>query len=211
MTNVFIVSAPSGSGKSTLLRGVFERDNALVFSISYTTRAPRGQEVHGRDYFFISRQEFEAEIAARAFLEWAEVFGNYYGTHRRFLDEATATGKDLVLDIDVQGARQLKGKFPEAVSIFILPPSRQELEQRLRARSEDSDEVIERRLRAAAGEISRSKDYDYVIVNRDVDEATDNLAAVFKAERLRRDKKDDEIRRILETFEEALTDESAED
>lgn len=209
MTNVFIVSAPSGSGKSTLLRGVFERDDSLVFSISYTTRAPRGQEAHGRDYFFIGHEEFEAEIAAGAFLEWAKVFGNYYGTHRRFLDEAAAAGKDLVLDIDVQGARQLRSKFPEAVSIFILPPSRQELDQRLRARSEDSDEVIERRLRAAAGEMRRSTDYDYVIVNRDVAEATDSLAAIFKAERLRRDKKEDEIRRILETFEVALADESA--
>jgi len=203
MTNVFIVSAPSGSGKSTLLRGVFERDRNLVFSISYTTRPPRGREVNGKDYFFITREEFEQEIGREAFLESADVFGYYYGTHRRFHDEAIAAGKDLVLDIDVQGARQLRCRFPDATSIFILPPSRDELEKRLRARSEDSDEVIERRLRGAAGEIRRYHEYDYVIVNRDVEEATGDLGAIFKAERRRLAKKEDEIRSILESFEQS--------
>jgi len=206
MTNVFIVSAPSGSGKSTLLRGVMATDDRLVFSISYTTREPRGREVDGEDYFFVSREEFEAKIRRDEFLEWAEVFGNYYGTHRRFHDQAVAEGKDLVLDIDVQGARQLRSRFPEAVSIFILPPSRSELEQRLRARSEDSSEVIERRLRGAASEIRNYRDYDYVIVNRDVAEATDGLAAIFKAERKRREKKEEEILEILRSFEQPGTE-----
>ncbi len=201
MTNVFIVSAPSGSGKSTLLGRVLAADAHLLFSVSYTTRAPRGKEVDGKDYCFISREEFEERIGRGEFLEWAKVFDHYYGTHRRFYDQAVAEGKDLVLDIDVQGARQLKSRFPEAVSIFILPPSREVLEQRLRARSEDSDEVIERRLRGAASEIRNYHLYDYVIVNRDVAKATESLAAIFKAERERRKNKEEEIRPILETFE----------
>ncbi|MCD6359435.1 MAG: guanylate kinase [Armatimonadetes bacterium] len=201
MTNVFIVSAPSGSGKSTLLGRVLAADAHLLFSVSYTTRAPRGKEVDGKDYCFISREEFEERIGRGEFLEWAKVFDHYYGTHRRFYDQAVAEGKDLVLDIDVQGARQLKSRFPEAVSIFILPPSREVLEQRLRARSEDSDEVIERRLRGAVSEIRNYHLYDYVIVNRDVAKATESLAAIFKAERERRKNKEEEIRPILETFE----------
>jgi len=201
MTNVFIVSAPSGSGKSTLLGRVLAADAHLLFSVSYTTRAPRGKEVDGKDYCFISREEFEERIGRGEFLEWAKVFDHYYGTHRRFYDQAVAEGKDLVLDIDVQGARQLKSRFSEAVSIFILPPSREVLEQRLRARSEDSDEVIERRLRGAASEIRNYHLYDYVIVNRDVAKATESLAAIFKAERERRKNKEEEIRPILETFE----------
>ena len=150
MTIVFIISAPSGSGKSTLVSRLLAGDPALMFSISYTTRKPRGAEVDGQSYHFVSREDFEAMLARDEFLEWAEVFGNYYGTHRGILEGAQAGGKDLVLDIDVQGARQLKGKIPEAVSVFILAPSRQILEQRLRARSEDSDATIERRLRDAA-------------------------------------------------------------
>ncbi len=201
MTTLFIISAPSGSGKSTLLRRVLAQDGKLVFSISYTTRPPRGKEVHGKDYFFVSRQEFQQHVAREEFLEWAEVFGPYYGAHCRFLEQAVAEGKDLVLDIDVQGARQLKSKYPDAVSVFILAPSRDILEQRLRARSEDSDEVIERRLRKAAEEIRNCHDYDYILVNRDVEQATDALAGIFKAERLRRSRMESEIRPILEAFE----------
>lgn len=208
--NIFIVSAPSGSGKSTLLRGVFERDQNLVFSISYTTRNPRGKEVHGEDYFFLPREEFEQELAKDAFLESADVFGYYYGTHRRFLDQAEAEGKDLVLDIDVQGARQLRQKFPDAVSVFILPPSRDELEKRLRARSEDSEDTIRRRLRGAAGEIRRSFEYDHVIVNRKVEEATDQLAAIFNETRLLRQQREDLIRPILDDFERPFEDEDGE-
>ena len=203
MTTVFIISAPSGSGKSTLTRQLIERVPALRFSVSYTTRAPRGQECNGREYFFISRQEFEERIGKGEFLEHAEVFGNYYGTHRSELDRAAREGVDLVLDIDVQGARQLKGKIPSAVSIFILAPSRQILEQRLRARSQDSDQVIERRLRDAAEEIRNYTLYDYVLVNREVESSVDTLVSIVKATRSRRDRMEEQIRPILETFRNA--------
>ncbi len=198
---VFIISAPSGSGKSTLVNRLLAADPRLTFSISYTTRAPRGHEVDGENYHFVSRADFEAMVARGEFLEWAEVFGNYYGTHQGELDKARSQGKDLVLDIDVQGARQLKCRYPEAVSVFILAPSRQILEQRLRARGEDKDEVIERRLRDAADEIRRYEDYDYVLVNRDLAESDEILRGIVRAERVRRIRMEDEIRPILETFE----------
>jgi len=145
--------------------------------------------------------EFEQRIALGEFLECAEVFGNYYGTHRSALDEAIAQGKDLVLDIDVQGAGQLKGRLPEAVTIFILAPSRQVLEQRLRARSEDADAVIERRLRDAAREIRNYSLYDYVVINNDLDRSAGTLGAIVRAERARRTRIEDQIRPILATFE----------
>src|ERR1035438_9559166 len=154
MTNVFIVSAPSGSGKSTLVRMLLEQVPGLVFSISYTTRAPRGKEQDGQDYFFVSSEEFPRMHDTGEFLESAIVFGKHsYGTARRFLDTARATGQDLLLDIDVQGAQQVRDKLPGTVSVFILPPSRQVLEQRLRERGQDTEADIERRLRQAATEI----------------------------------------------------------
>ena len=201
MTNVFIVSAPSGSGKSTLVRRVLTRDSRLLFSISYTTRAPRGNEKPGQSYHYLSREEFQAHIDRDEFLEWAKVFENYYGTHRSYYDRAVAEDKDLLLDIDVQGARQLRSRIPDAVSIFILAPSREILEQRLRDRSEDSDEVIERRLREAAEEIRNYGDYDYVLVNRDVEKAAGDLAAIFNAERVRRTRMEGEIDPILASFQ----------
>jgi len=173
----------------------------LKFSVSYTTRAPRGHERIGESYHFISRSEFEQRIALGEFLEYAEVFGNCYGTHRSTLDAAITEGKDLVLDIDVQGARQLKSKIPEAVTIFILAPSREILEQRLRARSEDSDAVIERRLRDAANEIRNYSAYDYVLVNSELAQSDETLAAIVRAERVRRSRMEEQIRPILETFE----------
>jgi len=201
MTTVFIISAPSGSGKSTLVARLIRSMPGLKFSVSYTSRRPRGAEVDGQDYHFISRVDFEAMIARNEFLEWAEVFGNYYGTHRGVLEEARAEGKDLVLDIDVQGARQLKCQIPEAVTVFILAPSRQILEQRLRARSEDSEHVIERRLRAAAEEIRNYQAYDYVVINRDLADSDATLAAIVRAERVRRTRIEDQIRPILDTFQ----------
>jgi guanylate kinase len=173
----------------------------LMFSISYTTRIPRGAEADGHNYHFISRQEFEAMIARDEFLEWAEVFGNYYGTHRGILEEAQAQGKDLVLDIDVQGARQLKCRIPEAVTVFILAPSRQILAQRLRARGEDQESVIERRLKEAAEEIRNYHAYDYVLINRHLDESDAVLSSIVRAERARRTRIEDQIRPILDTFE----------
>lgn len=201
MTAVFIISAPSGSGKSTLVGRLMESVPRLHFSVSYTTRARRGQEKPGESYHYISREEFEAAIARDEFLEYAKVFGNYYGTHRSELDKARQEGADLVLDIDVQGARQLKGKIPDAVSIFILAPSREILEARLRARSEDAEQVIERRLREAASEIRNYEAYDYILVNREVGAAADQLAAIVKAERIRRCRMEDEVRPILASFE----------
>ncbi len=200
MSIVFVVSAPSGSGKSTLVRRLLDQDKNLRFSVSYTTRAPRGKEQPGHDYYYVTREEFERSIAAGEFLEYAEVFGNYYGTHRSELDRAGAEGKDLVLDIDVQGASQLKTRVPDAVSIFILAPSRSDLEARLRARSEDSEEVIERRLRGAAREIRDYYRYDYVLVNQDLETSVDTLASIVKAERVRRARMEEEVRRILATF-----------
>ena len=201
MTTVFIVSAPSGSGKSTLVARLLAGDPGLRFSVSYTTRQPRGHEVNGQSYHFVARGDFEGMIARNEFLEWAEVFGNYYGTHQGVLEQAQAEGKDLVLDIDVQGARQLKSKVPEAVTIFVLAPSRQILEQRLRARGEDRDDVSARRLRDAAEEIRRYKAYDYVLINRDLEESDATLGAIVKAERVRRIRIEGLIRPILNTFD----------
>jgi guanylate kinase len=201
MTTVFIISAPSGSGKSTLVARLLASVPGLMFSVSYTTRKPRGQEVDGESYRFVTREAFQKMQAKGEFLEWAEVFGNYYGTHQGILEEARSAGKDLVLDIDVQGARQLRDRIPEAVTIFILAPSRQILEARLRARGEDREEVIERRLRDAAGEIRGYKDYDYVLINRDLVESDAVLSAIVLAERARQTRIQDQIRPIVETFQ----------
>ncbi len=192
MSIVYIVSAPSGSGKSTLVNELFKMVRNLDFSISYTTRPPRGSEQNGKEYFFVSRPEFEAMIAADEFLEYAEVFGDekvrgeYYGTARRFLCEAEARGNDLLLDIDVQGASQVKAKIPGAVSIFILPPDRENLEWRLRNRGLDSDEVIRRRLDTARREIENYEKYDYILVNKVVEQSADQLKDIVLSERLQR-------------------------
>lgn len=202
MTVVFIISAPSGSGKSTLVSRLMARDPRLRFSVSYTTRKLRGNEKPGESYVYISRDEFESRRARGEFLEEAEVFGNYYGTHSSVLDQVKREGKDLILDIDVQGARQLKRSIPEAVSIFILAPSRDILEQRLRARSEDSEEVIQRRLREAAEEIRNYTQYDYVLVNHQVEESVSTLASIVRAERVKRSRMEEQIQPILKSFEE---------
>ncbi|OFV94763.1 MAG: guanylate kinase [Acidobacteria bacterium RIFCSPLOWO2_02_FULL_60_20] len=185
-TGVYIVSAPSGSGKTTLVERLLREVPRLRFSISYTTRKPRRSEQDGRDYFFVTRDEFQQMIARQELLEWAEVFGNYYGTSRRFLEEARAANTDLLLDIDIQGARQVKEKLPEAVSIFILPPSRQVLEHRLRSRSQDSEEVIAKRLEDARREIHGYIRYDYVLINEELDRSAKCLRDIVLAERWRR-------------------------
>lgn len=185
---LYIVSAPSGSGKSTLVAELMRLVPRLEFSVSYTTRAPRGSEKDGAAYHFVSRREFEEMIRRDAFLEHAEVFGNYYGTARRFLQEAAARGSDLLLDIDVQGAAQVKDRKPDAVGIFILPPSRRELEHRLRNRSHSEgkvqDDVIERRLQEARREIENSGRYDYILVNDRLEKSIDRLTAIVLAERV---------------------------
>ena len=200
MSVVFIISAPSGSGKSTLVNRLMQEVPNLCFSISYTTRPPRGHEIEGTSYHFTSRQDFEQRLANHEFLEHADVFGNYYGTPRSALKAAQEAGKDLVLDIDVQGAQQLRERIPEAVSIFVLAPSRQILEQRLRARSQDSDEVIRRRLDNAAREIGDYKQYDYVLVNENLETALESLKAIVRAERVRRIRVLEKIQPILATY-----------
>src|SRR5580692_3858592 len=200
MTTVFIISAPSGSGKSTLVHRLLASDPGLLFSISYTTRSPRPTETNGVDYNFISRKDFEVRLARGEFLEYAEVFGNYYGTNRETFELAIHHGKDLVLDIDVQCARQLKVAIPEAISVFVLPPSRTILEQRLRSRSQDSEEVIERRLRGAAEEVRNYSQYDYVLINREIEESAARLATIVEAERLRKARMEEEVRPILDSF-----------
>jgi len=186
MSGVYIISAPSGSGKSTLVDRARLIVPGLKFSISYTTRAARGDEQNGREYYFVPRTEFEEMIRKDEFLEYANVFGNYYGTARRFLREAEEEEKDLLLDIDVQGAAQIKRKIPAAASIFILPPNRQELEKRLRTRSLDAEDVIQRRLVTASREIENYDKYDYILVNDRLEESIDALKSILLAERLKR-------------------------
>jgi guanylate kinase len=185
---LFIISAPSGSGKSTLVSQLRTLVEGLEFSVSYTTRAPRGSEEHGREYHFATREQFEAMIAAGEFLEWAEVFGNYYGTAASTLRHAEASGKDLLLDIDVQGGLQVMQKLPSAVSIFILPPSPEVLEKRLRNRSAaehvTSEEIIERRLQEAREELKRLDAYKYALVNDVLDDAVAELRAIVLWARL---------------------------
>jgi guanylate kinase len=200
MTTVFIISAPSGSGKSTLVSRLLSEVNDLAFSVSFTTRKPRSSELAGGAYHFIERAEFEERIARREFLEFADVFGNYYGTHTSALENAQKQGKDLVLDIDVQGAAQLKERIPGAVTVFVLAPSREILEQRLRARSQDSDETIRTRLANAAREIRNYNLYDYVLVNNDLNLAAETLKAIVRAERVKRVRVEEKIRPILASF-----------
>ena len=183
---ICIISAPSGSGKSTLVNELLKLVPDLDFSISYTTRAPRGSEQNGKQYHFVPREEFEQMIRNDEFLEHANVFGNYYGTARRFLEEAKEKKHDLLLDIDVQGAEQMKRELPEAVSIFVLPPDRKTLESRLRKRSEDAEEVIARRLVTATREIGNYDKYDYILINDDLKESIERLQSIVLSERLLR-------------------------
>jgi guanylate kinase len=192
MTTVFIISAPSGSGKSTLVNVVRRTIPDLQFSISYTTRTPRGTEKDGCEYFFVSREQFEEMIRNQEFLEHADVFGNYYGTAKSFLNKAESANEDLLLDIDVQGAEQIKRKLPEAISIFIMPPNRAELERRLRERSQDSEPVIQKRLKAAGREIENYRKYDYILVNDRLEDSVSTLEAILLSERLKRNERADE-------------------
>ncbi|WP_068638613.1 guanylate kinase [Thauera butanivorans] len=182
---LFIVTAPSGAGKTTLVHGLLQRDARVQLSISYTTRAPRAGEQDGREYHFVDVPAFRALRDRGEFLEWAEVHGNYYATSKVWLREQIAAGRDTLLEIDWQGAQQVRKVFPEAVGVFILPPSMEELESRLRGRGTDSDEVISRRLLGARGEMRHVAEFDYVIINDEIDQALDDLVAVVRASRLR--------------------------
>ena len=187
---LYIISAPSGSGKTTLVNELRQYVPNLEFSVSYTTRSPRGSEQDGREYHFITHEEFEARISRDEFLEYALVFGNYYGTTKYVLQQAKERGNDVLLDIDVQGERQVKQKMPDAVSIFVLPPSRAELESRLRKRSLSenvhAEEVIRRRLDTARREIENYPNYDYILINDHLEQSVDRLQAIVLGERIKR-------------------------
>jgi guanylate kinase len=183
--HLFIVTAPSGAGKTTMVRALLERDPAVRLSVSHTTRAPRPGEADGRDYHFVSVDEFERLREAGAFLEHAEVHGNRYGTSRVWIEAQIGAGQDVLLEIDWQGARQVRARFPEAIGVFVLPPSPAELERRLRGRAQDDEQVIARRLRNAAEEMKHVGEFDYVIINKELNEAIADLAAILRAFRLR--------------------------
>ena len=183
--NLFVVAAPSGAGKSSLVKALLELDSHVQLSVSHTTRAPRGQEKHGREYFFVSEQEFDAMVKADAFVEWASVHQHRYGTSKRAIEERMAQGADVVLEIDYQGALQIKKLFANAVSIFILPPSWDELRARLERRGEDSADVIALRLKNAAIEVAQVHKFDFVIINELFDRALFDLKAIVHSQRLK--------------------------
>ncbi len=183
--NLFVVAAPSGTGKSSLVKALMNIDAGVAPSVSHTTRQPRGQEQHGREYFFTTPGDFEAMVAAGEFLEWAEVHGNRYGTSRRAIETRIGDGGDVVLEIDYQGALQIKKLYANALLVFILPPSLDELRARLERRGEDSAEVIELRLRNAAVEMQQAPFFDFVIINESFDLALFDLKAIVHAQRLK--------------------------
>jgi guanylate kinase len=183
--NLFVVAAPSGAGKSSLVKALMELDAQVTHSVSHTTRKPRGQEVDGREYFFITDEEFDDLIQKNAFLEWAHVHGHRYGTSKETIESKIANGHDLMLEIDFQGALQIKKVFPSVVLIFILPPSWQELKSRLERRGEDSFGVIELRLQNAAKEMAQASHFDFVIINQVFERALFDLKAVVHAQRLK--------------------------
>ena len=183
--NLFVVAAPSGAGKSSLVKALMELDKQVHPSVSHTTRAPRGQEHHGREYFFVSPDEFDAMVAADGFVEWAHVHGQRYGTSRRTIEDRIAQGSDIILEIDYQGALQIKRMYANAVLIFILPPSWEELRSRLERRGEDAPDIIEMRLKNAAEELAQAKEFDFVIINEVFEKALFDLKAIVHAQRLR--------------------------
>ena len=183
--NLIVVAAPSGAGKSSLVKALLELDSKVQPSVSHTTRAPRGQEKHGREYFFASTEEFDAMVKGDAFLEWAEVHGNRYGTSKKAIEDRITQGADVILEIDFQGAIQIKRIFANAVLIFILPPSWEELRSRLERRGDDTPEVIELRLKNAAIEMAQASKFDFVIINELFDRAVFDLKAIVHAQRLK--------------------------
>lgn len=183
--NLFVVGAPSGAGKSSLVKALMEVDSHVQPSVSHTTRAPRGQEKHGREYFFVSDAEFDAMVQADAFVEWAHVHNQRYGTSKKAIEERMSQGADVILEIDYQGALQIKKIFANAVTIFILPPSWEELRSRLERRGEDTTEVIEVRLQNAAKEMAQASQFDFVIINESFDRAVFDLKSIVHSQRLK--------------------------
>jgi guanylate kinase len=198
--SLFIISAPSGAGKTSLVKAMLQSGVDLSLSVSYTTRSARSEEVEGRDYFFISREDFEERRRNDEFLESAQIYGNYYGTSKKWIIEALASGRDVLLEIDSQGARQVRRIFPQAITLFVLPPSLEVLESRLRSRAQDSVEVIERRLASAREEVGHVSEYDYVIINDRLDQALQDLKCIVQAERLKTAKQLVRHRDLLEQF-----------
>lgn len=198
---LFVVSAPSGAGKTTVVEELVKVVPGLELSRSYTSRPPRSNERDGVDYNFVSREEFEQRIFHGDFLEHADVFGNYYGTGRAETEARLATGRDLVLVIDVQGARQVRGQLPSTVGVFMLPPSFAVLEQRLRQRSQDPEAAIQRRLATARTEVSAVEEYEYVVINDELGRCVNELAGIVLAERARRHRRDHDIAPIVKTFQ----------
>ena len=183
--NLFVVAAPSGAGKSSLVKALMELDSRVQPTVSHTTRAPRGQEKHGREYFFASPQEFDAMVLGNAFVEWAHVHGQRYGTSKKMIEDRMAQGADVILEIDYQGALQIQKMYANAVLIFILPPSWEELRSRLERRGEDTPEIIALRLQNAAIEMAQAPAFDFVIINEVFDRALFDLKAVVHAQRLK--------------------------
>ena len=200
---LFVVSSPSGGGKGTIIRHVLDVVPNLSYSVSFTTRAPRPGEAHGREYFFVSRQVFDEMVASGEFLEWACVHGNYYGTAKRQVVEETASGTDIVLEVDVQGAASVRQLLLDSVSVFILPPSYEVLKARLIARGTDSAEELEVRLRNAPDELRQYSAFDYVIINDEVDRAVAQLASIIFAERARCVRQENLVREVIEKFKPA--------
>jgi guanylate kinase len=197
---IFVVSSPSGGGKGTLVRGVLAVVENLSYSVSYTTRGPRANEVNGREYFFVDVPAFEEMIADGEFLEWACVHGNFYGTSKRQIAEQTAAGVDMILEVDVQGAASVRRLLMDTVSVFILPPSFAVLKERLCARGTDTPEALELRLRNAPEELRQYSSFDYVIINDEVQRAVAQLASIIYAERARCVRQESQVRRVIEEF-----------
>jgi len=199
--NLFIITSPSGGGKGTLIREVLRSVPKVGYSVSFTTRAQRAGEEHGREYYFVSRKEFEKKVADGEFLEWANVHGNFYGTSKVQVESELNLGRDIILEIDVQGAQIVKKQVPDAVGVFILPPSFEVLRERLLARKTESPDDLQVRLRNSKAEVGRWKEFDYVIINDEINRATLDLQAVLLAERLRRGGQAENIEKIIKTFE----------
>ena len=195
-----VVSSPSGGGKGTLIDRVLQTVPGVSYSVSYTTRAPRATEQDGREYFFVSTDTFKEMIARGDFLEWADVYGHFYGTSKTQVEWERASGRDIILEIDVQGAHSIRKLVEDAITIFILPPSFELLRKRLTARGTDSPGDLERRLRGASGEVEQYKDFQYVILNDDIDRASAQLASIIYAERARRERQEIKLREAFEAF-----------